>query len=131
LARYATDQGRTRGIQGYVQLTYAFTTRAYLRAIKAAFAGPVLQLYGASDVGVLFMEGEDGRLHHAPFTTHVELLKARVPTPGAKAVALVVVTRPARVAVPLVRFVVGDLVQIDRNGPRTCTPVPPIVSVEG
>ncbi|HEY8090116.1 MAG TPA: hypothetical protein VIF09_19780, partial [Polyangiaceae bacterium] len=104
LARWATDQGRTLGIQGYVQLTYAFTTTACLRAIQAAFAGPVLQLYGASDVGVLFMEGADGRLHHAPFTTHVELLPAKVPTPGAGDVALVVVTTLDRVAMPLVRY---------------------------
>jgi phenylacetate-CoA ligase len=131
LARFARAQGRTIDVQGFVQLTYAFTTRAYLRAIREAYQGPLLQLYGASEVGVLFMEGEDGRLHHAPFTTHVELLKARVPTPGAKDVALVVVTSLDRVAMPLVRFVVGDLVQVDRNGPRTCTPVPPIASVEG
>ena len=131
LARFARAQGRTIDVRGFVQLTYAFTTRAYLRAIREAYQGPLLQLYGASEVGVLFMEGEDGRLHHAPFTTHVELLKARVPTPGAKDVALVVVTSLDRVAMPLVRFVVGDLVQVDRNGPRTCTPVPPIASVEG
>ncbi|HEX8796296.1 MAG TPA: hypothetical protein VF765_35340 [Polyangiaceae bacterium] len=131
LARFARAQGRTIDVRGFVQLTYAFTTRAYLRAIREAYRGPLLQLYGASEVGVLFMEGEDGRLHHAPFTTHVELLPARVPTPGAKDVALVVVTSLDRVAMPLVRFVVGDLVQVDRGGPRTCTPVPPIASVEG
>ena len=36
-----------------------------------------------------------------------------------------------RVAMPLVRFVVGDLVQVDASGPRRWTPVPPLVSVEG
>jgi phenylacetate-CoA ligase len=133
LARYAKDHGRTLGIAdaGYVQLTYAFTTRACLRAIRGAFAGPVLQLYGASDVGVLFMEGDDGRLHHAPFTTHVELLPARVPTPGAKDVALVVVTTLDRAAMPLVRYVVGDLAQVDHAAPRRFTTVPALASVEG
>ena len=131
LARYATSEKRTIASKGFAQLTYAFTTRAYLRAIRRAFDGPLLQLYGASEVGVLFMEGEDGKLHHAPFTTHVELLRAKVPTPGAKDVALVVVTTIDREVQPLVRFVMNDLVQVDWAGERRFTTVPPLVSVEG
>jgi phenylacetate-CoA ligase len=131
LARFAREHGRALDVGAYVQLTYAFTTRSHLRAIREAYAGPVLQLYGASDVGVLFMEGEDGLLHHAPFTTHVELLRARVPTPGAKDVALVVVTSVDRVAMPLVRYVVGDLVAVQEDGPRRWTRVAPLASVEG
>lgn len=131
LARFARARGRRIDVKSFVQLTYAFTTRAALRAIAQGFGGKVLQLYGASEVGVLFMEGDDGRLHHSPFTTHVELLPARVPTPGAKDVAMVVVTTLDRVAMPLVRFAVGDVVQVDRDGPRTWTSVPPLVSVEG
>jgi phenylacetate-CoA ligase len=131
LARFARAHGRTLDVRGFVQLTYAFTSRAFLRAIRESFAGDVLQIYGASEVGVLFMEGQDGRLHHAPFTTHVELLPARVPTPGAENVALVVATTLDRRAMPLVRFVVGDLVQVDRAGPLSWTSVPPLVSVEG
>ncbi len=131
LARYAASRGRTIDVKGFAQLTYAFTTRGHVRGIRQAYQGPLLQLYGASEVGVLFMEGGDGRLHHAPFTTHVELLPCKVPTPGAKNVALVVVTTLDRVAQPLVRFVVGDLVQVDPSGPRLYTSVPPIVGVEG
>jgi phenylacetate-coenzyme A ligase PaaK-like adenylate-forming protein len=131
LARYAASRGRTIDVKGFVQLTYAFTTRGHLRGIRQAYQGPLFQLYGASEVGVLFMEGMDERLHHAPFTTHVELLPCKVATPGSKNVALVVVTTLDRVAQPLVRFVVGDLVQVDPNGPRTYTSVPPIVTVEG
>jgi phenylacetate-CoA ligase len=131
LARYAASHGRTIDVKGFVQLTYAFTTRGHLRGIRQAYKGPLFQLYGASEVGVLFMEGMDERLHHAPFTTHIELLPCKVATPGAKNVALVVVTTLDRVAQPLVRFVVGDLVQVDPSGPRTYTSVPPILTVEG
>jgi phenylacetate-CoA ligase len=131
LARHATSTGRKLDVRAFTQLTYAFTTRGHVRAIRRAYDGPLLQLYGASEVGVLFMEGEDGRLHHAPFTTHVELLPAKVPTPGAKDVALVVVTTLDRKAQPLTRFVIGDVVQVDRDGPRRYTSVPPLVSVEG
>jgi phenylacetate-CoA ligase len=131
LARHAAGLGRTIDVKGFVQLTYAFTTRGHVRGIRKAYAGPLFQLYGASEVGVLFMEGTDGRLHHAPFTTHVELLPVKVPTPGAENVALVVVTTLDRTVQPLVRFVIGDLVQVDPTGPRQLTTVAPIKSVEG
>ena len=123
----AGSLGRKIAVSGFTQLTYAFTTAAHVRSIRAAYDGPLYQLYGASEVGVLFMEGEDGLLHHTPHTTHVELLPARVPTPGADHVALVVVTTLDRVAQPLLRFVVGDLVQVDhRGGPRRFSPVAPL-----
>ena len=131
LARFARAHGRRIDVRGFVQLTYAMTTRAYLRAIAEAFEGPVLQLYGASEVGVLFMEDVDGRLQHCPFTTHVELFPACVPTPGAADVALAVVTTLDRVAMPLVRFVVGDLVRVDWTGSRSWTTVPALHGVEG
>jgi phenylacetate-CoA ligase len=131
LARHARAAGRRLGVEGFAQLTYAYCTRSCRRAIERVFDRPVLQLYGASEVGVLFMEGDDGLLHHCPFTTHVELLPARVPTPNATGVALAVVTTLDRVAMPLVRFVVGDLVQVALEGPRRWTSVPPLASVEG
>jgi phenylacetate-CoA ligase len=131
LARFARRAGRRIDVKGFVQLTYAFATRASRRAIADVFSGPILQLYGASEVGVMFMEGEDATLHHCPFTTHVELLPARVPTPGARDVSLAVVTTIDRVAMPLVRFVVGDLVQASASGPRRWTTVPPLASIEG
>jgi len=131
LALHASTLGRRLAVAGFTQLTYAFTTRAHVRSIRRAYDGPLLQLYGASEVGVLFMEGEDGLLHHAPFTTHVELLPARAPTPGAQDVALVVVTTLDRVAQPLLRFVVGDLVQVAPSGPRRFSSVPPLRTIEG
>jgi phenylacetate-CoA ligase len=131
LARFARSQGQAIAVRGFVQLTYAFAAQTYLRTIRSAFEGELLQLYGASEIGVLFMEGDDGLLHHCPFTTHVELLPLRVPTPGAQHVALVVATSLDRVAMPLVRFVLGDLVQVDTGGPRRWTTVAPLRSVEG
>jgi phenylacetate-CoA ligase len=131
LARHAQRSGREIPVKGFTTLTYALTSAAHLRPIRKVVHSPVLQLYGASEVGVLFMEGEDGRLHHCPRTTHVEFLPVRMPTPGAKDVALVVVTTMDRVVQPLVRFVVGDLVQVDRGGPRRFTTVSPLLSMEG
>ncbi len=131
LATHAEREGRSIDVRGFVTLTYAFTTRPHLRAIRKVLKAPLYQLYGASEVGVLFMEMEDGKLHHAPFTAHVELLPVKVATPGSKNLALVVVTTLDRVAMPLVRFCLGDFVQVDLDGPRRFTTVPPLVSIEG
>jgi phenylacetate-CoA ligase len=131
LSLHAANESRSITVSGFTQLTYAFATAAHVRSIRTAYAGPLLQLYGASEVGVLFMEGDDGLLHHSPYTTHVELLPVQVPTPGAKDVALVVVTTLDRVAQPLLRFVVGDFVQVEPSGPRRFSPVAPLRSIEG
>lgn len=131
LALHAEKLSRRIIVSAFTQLTYASTTRAHLRSIRRAYDGPLFQLYGASEVGVLFMEGEDGLLHHSPITTHVELLPARVETPGAEDVALVVVSTLDRIAQPLLRFVVGDLVSVKRDGPRKFSDVAPLRSIEG
>ncbi len=131
LARHATASGKRVEVSGFVTLTYAMTSLAHLRAIRPALSAPLFQLYGASEVGVLFMEGAQGLLHHCPRTTHIELLPVNAPTPGASDVALVVATTLDRTVQPLVRFVIGDLVQVAHAGPRLFTPVAPIVSLEG
>ncbi len=130
LARHAATLGRRLDVRGFVALTRALVTTAHREAIQRVFRGPLLSLYGAREVGTLFVEGDDGKMHHAPFSTHVELLPAKVPTPGAEDVSLVVVTTLDRDVQPLVRYVIGDLVRIAPGEPRTTT-VPPIAGVEG
>ena len=93
LARHAALVGRRLDVGGFVGLTRGLTTAAHREALARVYpAAHVLQVYGAREAGVLFVQAEDGKLHHAPLTTHVELLRAKVATPGAKNVALVVVT---------------------------------------
>lgn len=130
LARHALSAGRELDAHGFVALTRALPTTAHKRAIGKAFDGPVFGMFGARATGVLFVEGDDGNMHHAPMTTHVELVRAKVETPGAKNVALVVVTTLGRTVQPLVRYVLGDLVQV-ADGPSRYTTVPPVASVEG
>ncbi|MEA2752252.1 MAG: hypothetical protein QOI41_6395 [Myxococcales bacterium] len=131
LARHAAVLGRRLDVRGFVGLTRGLTTAAHREALARVYApSNVLQIYGAREAGLLFVQGEDGLMHHAPFTTHVELLRAKIPTPGAKDVALVVVTTLDREVQPLVRYVLGDLVQVAEGASRFTT-VPPLASVEG
>jgi hypothetical protein len=131
LARHAAVLGRRLDVRGFVGLTRGLTTAAHREALARVFTpANVVQIYGAREAGILFVQDDDGLLHHAPFTTHVELLRAKVPTPGAKDVALVVVTTLDREVQPLVRYVLGDLVQV-ADAPSRFTTVAPLVSVEG
>jgi phenylacetate-CoA ligase len=127
LARHASSLGRKLDVRGFIGLMRARTTTAHRAALAAAYDGAAVQIYGARETGILFVEGEGGLLHHAPFASHVELLRARVETPGAKDLALVVVTTLDREVQPLVRYVLGDLVQIASNGAA----VPALASIEG
>jgi len=131
LARFADSLGQALRVQGFIGLTRSLTTSAH-RANLARVFDPkrTVQVYSAREAGVLFIEGSDGLLHHAPFTTHVELLPLRVATPGASNVACVVVTTLDRAVQPLVRYVLGDLVQV-ATAPSRFTTVPPITTVEG
>jgi len=131
LARHASTQGRRFDVRGFVGLTRGLTTAAHRASLeRVTNPASTFQIYGAREAGVMFVQGDDGLLHHAPFITHVELLRARVATPGATDVALVVVTSLDRDVQPLVRYVLGDLVQVS-SAPSRFTTVSPLVSVEG
>jgi phenylacetate-coenzyme A ligase PaaK-like adenylate-forming protein len=130
LARHAAVLGRRLDVRGFVATTRSRPTLAHRAAIARVYQGAVVDVLGAREVGTLFVQGDDGKMHHAPFSTHVELLRAKVETPGASDVALVVVTTLEREIQPLVRYVLGDLVQI-APGESRYTTVPPIASVEG
>ncbi|MBX3186104.1 MAG: hypothetical protein KF819_03775 [Labilithrix sp.] len=131
LARHAALLGRRLDVRGFVALTRALPTASHHEALaRVLLPAKIVRIYGARAAGILFVEGDDGLLHHAPLTTHVELLPAKVPTPGANDVALVVVTTLDRDVQPLVRYVLGDLVQVS-GAPSRFTTVPPLVSVEG
>lgn len=130
LARHAAILGRRLDVRGFVALSRALTTAAHREAIGRVHRGPLLQVYGAREAGILFVEGDDKKMHHAPFSSHVELLPAKAATPGAEKVARVVVTTLDREVQPLVRYAIGDLVQVAEGEPRFST-VAPISTVEG
>jgi len=130
LARHAAVLGRRLDVSGFIARTRAFVTAAHREALARVYSRPVIDVFSSRATGTLFVQGDDGKMHHAPNTTHVELLPLKLPTPGATNVAAVVVTTLDREVQPLVRFVLGDLVQVAGGEPRFTT-VPPLASVEG
>ncbi len=130
LARHAALLGRKVDVRGFVATMRARATRAHREALSRVYSGTTIDVLAARETGTLFVEGDDDKMHHAPFSTHVELLRAKVETPGARDVALVVVTTLEREVQPLVRYVFGDLVQV-APGEGRFTSVAPVASIEG
>lgn len=140
LARHAMLLNRRLDVRGFIATTRARSTCAQREMLARVYSGTVVDALAAREVGTLFVSGdvvsEDAKsgaaplMHHAPFATHVELLPAKVETPGSSDVALVVVTTLERDVQPLVRYVLGDLVQV-ASGEGRFTTVSPIRSVEG
>jgi hypothetical protein len=130
LARHAAALGRKLDVRGFIALTRALTTSTHRAMLRRVYPGTIIDALSAREAGTLFVESDDRKLHHAPLGTHVELLPAKVATPGAERVAMVVVTTIDRPVQPLVRYVLGDLVQV-ADGESRFTEVPPIKSVEG
>ena len=107
LCRHALATGVKMHEPAFVTLTYEQTTRAAVRAIKAALPSTTpYQLYGATEAGVLFMECTAGRLHHNARHSHIELVDA------GNGLSRVVVTTLGRTWMPLLRYDIGDLVRV-------------------
>ncbi len=107
LCRHAQATGVEMHAPAFVTLTYEQTTRAAVRAIKAALPSTTpYQLYGATEAGVLFMECSAGRLHHNARHSHIELVDA------GNGLSRVVVTTLGRTWMPLLRYDIGDLVRV-------------------
>lgn len=112
LARHAAILGRRLDVRDFIGLMRARPTLAQRAQLARVYQGKVLDVLAAREVGTLFVTGADGLMHHAPSAAHVEMLPARVETPGAEHVALLAVTTLERDVQPLVRYVLGDMVQV-------------------
>ncbi|MGZ3439477.1 MAG: hypothetical protein ACXVDD_08170 [Polyangia bacterium] len=107
LCRWASAHGCKMHEPAFVTLTYEQTTRASVRAMKAALPSTTpYQLYGATEAGVLFMECTAGRLHHNARHSHIELVDA------GNGLSRVLVTTLGRTWMPLLRYDIGDLVRV-------------------
>lgn len=91
----------------FIDLSYEFPSRLHVRAIQRAFGCPVLDAYGSTECGFVFMECDAGRLHHNAAWSHVEV----VPVEGLDGAGLLVVTPLRNPWLNLVRFHTGDLVK--------------------
>ena len=87
--------------------------------IQKAFRSPLVSSYGSTEAGYVFMECERGKLHQVSSCCRVdvEFMRHEHGYPDVGRLLLTTLTNPWR---SLIRFDVGDLVQIDPAGTCAC-----------
>jgi phenylacetate-CoA ligase len=102
----------------FLDISYEFPSRRHVAAIARVFPAPILDAYGSTECGFVFMECAVGRHHHNHRWSHAEVapLPARAGLEGA---GVLVVTPLKNPWLNLVRFDTGDLVR-RANGPCSC-----------
>lgn len=103
--------GRRPRAPEYVDLSYEFPSRRHVATIARAFDCPILDAYGSTECGFVFLGCAAGRWHHNAAWSHVEFL----PLPALPGVALLLVTTLGNPWLNLVRFDTGDLVRVRRE----------------
>ena len=89
------------------------------KQIRKVFRSPLVSSYGSTEAGYVLMECEHGKLHQVSDSCRIdiEFMQPKYGYPHAGRLLLTTLTNPWR---SLVRFDVGDLVQIDPAGICAC-----------
>jgi phenylacetate-coenzyme A ligase PaaK-like adenylate-forming protein len=89
------------------------------KQIHKVFRSPLVSSYGSTEAGYVLMECEQGKLHQVSDSCRidVEFMRSKYGYPHVGRLLLTTLTNPWR---SLVRFDVGDLVQIDPAGICAC-----------
>jgi phenylacetate-coenzyme A ligase PaaK-like adenylate-forming protein len=89
------------------------------KQISKVFRSPLVSSYGSTEAGYVLMECEQGKLHQVTEFCRIdlELMKPEYGYPYLGRLLLTTLTNPWR---SLIRFDVGDLVQIDPSGTCKC-----------
>ncbi|MEI6608646.1 MAG: hypothetical protein WCO53_02755 [Deltaproteobacteria bacterium] len=87
--------------------------------IQKVFRSPLISSYGSTEAGYVFMECEQGKLHQVADSCRIDIeyMRPEYGYPHVGRLLLTTLTNPWR---SLVRFDVGDLVQIDPVGICAC-----------
>jgi len=101
-------------------LTYENPGILARKHIQKAFNSPLVSSYGSTEAGYVFMECEKGKLHQVSSCCRidVEFMRPEYGYPYMGRLLLTTLTNPWR---SLIRFDVGDLVQIDPSGVCSCS----------
>jgi phenylacetate-CoA ligase len=90
----------------FLLCSYEFVSVVHRRILERVFGVPVLNLYGSTETGHLFMENEQGEMKAS-----LENIYCEVIAPDERGIGDLVVTTLTNELMPLVRYRIGDLVQ--------------------
>jgi phenylacetate-coenzyme A ligase PaaK-like adenylate-forming protein len=119
VARYAYRHNLSVYQPPVIIFTYENPGIISRRQIRRVFRSPLVSSYGSTEAGYVFMECEQGKLHQVSESCRidVEFLRQEFGYHNVGRLLLTTLTNPWR---SLIKFDVGDLVQIDFAGVCAC-----------
>ncbi len=131
LARHARRMGIAMHRPRFVVTSVEMLFPPMRETIQDVFGCPVYNQYGAAEVGTVASECSQGSLHLLSFANHVEVLNPDgSPTPPGE-VGRIVVTPLHNLAMPLIRYDIGDVARVSSR-PCTCgSPLPTLGEIQG
>jgi phenylacetate-CoA ligase len=119
LARFAAACN-TRVFQpSIIVLTFELPTAAALRAIRTVFTSPLCSSYGSTEMGYVFMQCEQGRFHQNSAFCRVDFMPFAA-AHGGPLLGRMLVTPFNHPWCQYVRFDVGDMLRLNRDGRCAC-----------
>jgi phenylacetate-CoA ligase len=98
----------------FILASYEFVSVLHRRILERVFGVPVFNLYGSTETGHLLMENARGKMKSSIDTAFLEVIE-----PDDAGVGDLVVTTLTNDYMPLVRYRIGDLVQVREKPPAT------------
>lgn len=104
---------------GLIVFTYEYPTALHYRQIRRVFDGPIASSYGATELGYVLMQCEEGKFHQNSEFCRVDFQPLK-PEHGGPSLGRLLVTTFANPWFYILRFDAGDLVRIDASGSCRC-----------
>jgi phenylacetate-CoA ligase len=114
-ALYCERQGLRFPSLRFIVCSYEFVSLVHRRILERVFGVPVLNLYGATETGHLLMQDAEGEMLPSRETAFLELIER-----DERGIGHLVVTSLSNDWMPLVRYRIGDLVEV-MDGPYRTT----------
>jgi phenylacetate-coenzyme A ligase PaaK-like adenylate-forming protein len=119
LCRYIADRGKTVFQPELIVFSYEKPMNLHYQQIRKVFKVPMMNSYGATEVGCVFTECEKGKLHQNSEYCRVDFQPLK-PEHGGPKLGRILVTTFNNPWYILVRFDIGDLVCLDSEGVCAC-----------
>lgn len=98
----------------FILCSYEFLSGAHRRILRRVFGVPVYNLYGSTETGHLLMENEHGEMVPSLETAFLEVVD-----PNTVGIGDLAVTTLTNEFMPLIRYRIGDLVEIQDRSSRS------------
>lgn len=119
LAFWALDRGRQLYSPEVIIFTYELPSKIHLAAIGRAFSSPLVSSYGSTETGFVMMQCENGLMHQNTGFCHIDF-EPLSEAHGGPELGRILVTTFQNPWAAIVRFDVGDLVRLHRDGGCAC-----------